>query len=100
MTALGQRSSVPHSNGLVGVARRDVTPPVGIRAKNWGPATWEAAEGIHRPMTLTAMALGSAEGALHVMIDIDATWWRRVDDEQRFRGAILEALELAPEFLT
>ena len=33
-----------------GVARRDVTPPVGIYARSWGAATHEVAEGVHRPL--------------------------------------------------
>src|SRR5690606_19350770 len=70
------------------------------RAKNWGPAVWEASEGTHREMTLTALALGAVDGAAHVMIAIDATWWRRVDDEARFRGAVLAALDLPTEQLT
>ncbi len=99
-TAMGSTVAVPHSTGAVGIARRDITPPVGIRAKNWGPAVWEASEGTDRPMTLTAVAFGSAEGADHVLVAVDATWWRRVDDEWAFRGAVLEALGLSAEQLT
>lgn len=100
MTNLGARLLVPHSTGTIGVARRDITPPIGIRAKNWGPAVWEASEGTHRAMTLTAIAFGSADGSAHLLIAVDATWWRRVDDEWRFRGAVLDALGLSAEQLT
>lgn len=97
MTYIGDKVRVPRSNVHAGVARRDVTPSVGIRAKNWGPAEWERAEGIHQPLTLTALALGGDDP--HILIAIDATWWRRVDDERRLRTHVLEALALRPEAL-
>ncbi len=137
MVSLHDQVKVPGFRGLAGVARRDVTPPVGIRARNWGPADWNASQGSHRAMTLTAIALaeeqapgsgvlpahrtpdgaprpasGSApDGAAHpehtgaprsqplVMITVDATWWRRVDDERGVRDAVLAGLELPPERL-
>ena len=43
--------------GYIGVARRDVTPPVGIYARQWGAARHDVAEGVHRPLALTALAL-------------------------------------------
>lgn len=44
----------PAFRGLFGVARRDITPPVGIYARSWGAAKHDAAASIHRPITLTA----------------------------------------------
>lgn len=140
MVSLHDQVKVPGFRGLAGVARRDVTPPVGIRARNWGPADWNASQGTHRAMTLTAIALGqetpgsalsrptpdgaarpgqvsTPDGAAHpeppappehpdvphadplVMITVDATWWRRVDDERGVRDAVLAGLGLAPERL-
>ncbi|MFE4463912.1 hypothetical protein ACFRCR_02230 [Oerskovia sp. NPDC056781] len=140
MVSLHDRVTVPGFRGLAGVARRDVTPPVGIRARNWGPADWNASRGTHRAMTLTAIALaqetpgnassrrtpdGAArpasgsvpDGAAHperltrpehtgaprveplVLITVDATWWRRVDDERGVRDAVLAGLGLPPERL-
>ena len=43
--------------GRIGVAREDITPPVGIYARSWGAAVHDVAEGIHRPMTVTALTL-------------------------------------------
>ncbi|QYH36365.1 hypothetical protein [Salinibacterium sp. M195] len=100
MTLIGSKIHVPHFVGSVGLARRDITPPLGIRARNWGPAEWDRSEGTHLPMTLTALAFGSSTGHDHVSIAVDATWWRRVDDEWAFRGAVLEAVGLRPEQLT
>jgi len=92
--AIGDSIRVPRTSALVGVARRDVTPPVGIRAKNWGPADWERAEGAHRPFELTALAVTGGDGRARVLLAVDGTWWRRVADEIGVRGAILDGLGL------
>ncbi|WP_345763430.1 hypothetical protein [Diaminobutyricibacter sp. McL0608] len=97
MTSLGTRLSVAHTDGTIGVARRDVTPLLGIRAKNWGPADWETSEGSHHPMTLTALAFAAEEPLL--LIAVDGSWWRRVDDEWSVRSRILGGLGLAPHQL-
>lgn len=80
--------------GLVGIAQRDITPQVGIRNRNWGPASTDVAEGIHRPLTLTAVALATDEGDQVLLIGLDATWWRRASDEAAFRRAVFTALDL------
>jgi hypothetical protein len=41
----------------VGVAKRDITPPIGIYHRTWGAATQERATGVHRPSTATALVL-------------------------------------------
>ncbi len=43
------------STCLFGVARADITPPVGIYHRMWGAATHDRSEGVHRPLTATAM---------------------------------------------
>lgn len=48
--------------GRIGVAREDITPPVGIYARNWGAAKHDAATGIHRPLSVTALVLARADG--------------------------------------
>lgn len=98
-TRIGDRIRVPRSVVSVGVARRDITPPPGIRAKNWGPADWERSEGAHRPFTLTALALIGDDDRPRVLLAADGTWWRRVADERGVRTAILDGLGLAPDQL-
>lgn len=98
-TAIGDRIRVPRSAGLLGVARRDVTPPRGIRAKNWGPADWERSEGAHRPFQLTALAITGDDGRPRVLLAVDGTWWRRVADERGVRESILAELGLEPDQL-
>jgi hypothetical protein len=53
----------PTSVCRLGIARCDITPPVGIYHRMWGAATHERATGVHRPLTATALVL-HAEGRL------------------------------------
>jgi hypothetical protein len=87
----------PTFAGRIGVARADITPPVGIYHRNWGAATHETAEGVHRPLTATVLTLQSDEGdAPLVLVSADLGWWRGRDDEAHVRGGILDALGLDP----
>src|SRR5450759_4642487 len=45
----------PQSRCRLGIARCDITPPVGIYHRMWGAATHEQAAGIHRPLTASAV---------------------------------------------
>lgn len=49
----------PQSILRIGVARCDITPPVGIYHRMWGAATHERSAGVHRPLTATALLMGS-----------------------------------------
>ncbi len=87
----------PAFRGLVGVARSDITPPSGIYARNWGAASHDAAEGVHRPLTLTALAIQArGDSDPLVLVDADAGWWRSIQLERRFRTRLLKALKLDP----
>jgi hypothetical protein len=87
--------------GLIGVARQDITPPVGIYARSWGAATHEVAEGVHRPLTLTCLTIQTSDSnaAPIVLIAADLGWWRSREDEWSLRGPLLEALSLDPSRL-
>ncbi|MCH8924129.1 MAG: hypothetical protein IIA67_13400, partial [Planctomycetes bacterium] len=51
------RVETPQGICRFGIARCDVTPPVGIYHRMWGAATHDRSTGIHRPLTATALAL-------------------------------------------
>jgi hypothetical protein len=86
----------PEFAGRLGVAREDITPPVGIYARNWGAAKHDVAEGIHRPLTATALTIQTAEGgAPLVLVAVDLGWWKS-DEEKLIRGPVLDALKLDP----
>ncbi|HTL16396.1 MAG TPA: neutral/alkaline non-lysosomal ceramidase N-terminal domain-containing protein [Patescibacteria group bacterium] len=85
--------------GLIGVARKDITPPVSIYSRSWGAAKHDVAEGIHRPLTLTCLTFQkSADDSPLVLISADLGWWKSVD-EKEFRQGILDGLSLRPSQL-
>lgn len=87
----------PAAAVAIGVARRDITPPVGIYARQWGAAAHDAAEGVHRPLCANIMALREAPGgAPAVLVTFDGGWWQDLDDERRLRSAVIEAHGLDP----
>jgi len=58
--------------GLMGVSRRDTTPPAGIYARMWGASTHDLAEGVHRPLCTTVLALQATPGdPLRLLVGID-----------------------------
>ena len=83
--------------GFIGVAREDITPPLGIYARNWGAAKHDVAQGVHRPLTLTCLTFqASRRGQPLVLIAADLGWWKSVEDEHFVRDGLLETLELEP----
>jgi len=64
----------PQSRCRAGVARGDITPPVGIYHRMWGAAMHDRATGIHRPLLTTLLWLeprrgDAAEARLIVTLD-------------------------------
>lgn len=90
--------SHPSVSALIGVAQCDITPPVGIYARQWGAAEHDASEGIHRPLTAGVMAIReSADGPPLVLCTLDAGWWQNLDNEIRVRNALIDAHGLDPD---
>jgi hypothetical protein len=87
----------PGFSGYIGIAREDITPPVGIYNRNWGAAVHDVAAGIHRPLTLTVLTLQAEKnGDPLILAGADLGWWRDPKDEWYVRGALLDALGLDP----
>jgi hypothetical protein len=61
---------VPTSRLRVGLARVDITPPVGIYHRLWGAATHDVATGVHRPVTAEALALAPLGGADRTVVRV------------------------------
>lgn len=82
-------------SGLIGAAQRDITPPVGIYARNWGAAKTDVATGVHQPLILGCITFqpAKAEKPL-VLITADLGWWKNMDDERFVRQGVLDALEI------
>ncbi len=56
-----KRLATPTSRCRVGIARCDITPPVGIYHPFWGAASHHRATGVHRPITATVLLLSPLE---------------------------------------
>ncbi|HEY8665096.1 MAG TPA: hypothetical protein VIL86_00455 [Tepidisphaeraceae bacterium] len=79
----------PSFHGRIGVAREDITPPAGIYSRNWGAAQHDIADGVHRPLTLTALTLQSGpDQPPLVLMTADLGWWQDFQEEKTFRQRI------------
>ncbi len=58
---------------FAGVAKADITPPIGIAHGGWGAQSHERAVDIDMPLTATALALRSGDQTT-VIVDIDTCW--------------------------
>jgi hypothetical protein len=77
----------------LGIARRDVTAPVGIYARYWGAARNDVAEGIHRPSTVTAAVLSpdaAIGGTSLALVALDYCAFMPQSDERALRRKIQE----------
>lgn len=95
-TSAGARPAVATTSDVrthIGVCDVDITPPAGVRHRNW-PASGETATEVHRSMRLVAMAVGAPDDDAQVLITLDGTWWRRAADEWALRSRVLDALGL------
>lgn len=87
--------SEPSFAGLIGVARRDITPPAGIYARNWGAASHDLAEGVHRPLLCTVLTLRARDSEKPlVLVAIDATWFRGPEGALFIREYVCRELEI------
>ena len=81
--------------GRIGIARADITPPVGIYSRNWGAAKHDTADSIHRPLTLNALTISERDGGEPlVLIDADLGWWRPLELFRKFQRRLLNDLSL------
>ncbi|MCE9591851.1 MAG: neutral/alkaline non-lysosomal ceramidase N-terminal domain-containing protein [Planctomycetes bacterium] len=86
----------PSGSALVGVARRDITPPVGIYARMWGAAKHDRSEGTHKPLSTTALTIRKSKNDKPlVLVSIDLALLGDlggVDDERAIMGPVLDGL--------
>ena len=69
-----KNAKTSQSRCWAGVARGDITPPVGIYHRMWGAATHERSTGVHRPLTATVLVLrdvGTDEASQRVVVAVD-----------------------------
>ena len=83
-------------SGRLGVASADITPPVGIYARNWGAAKHDVADSVHRPLTLNVLTVSAAgQSDPLVLVDADLGWWRPLRLFRQLRARLLKEFSLA-----
>ena len=101
---MNSQSALPelqHSafRGRFGIARADITPPVGVYSRCWGAAAHDTADSIHRPLQLTVLVLASTAEQPLILIDADLGWWKTPGVYQKFSGRLREAVQVPDENL-
>ena len=87
--------AAPAFSGKIGIARADITPPVGIYCRNWGAAAHDRAEGIHRSLNLHVIVITAEDDQTPlVLVDADLGWWRSLDTFHNFQHRVLSELNL------
>ncbi|HEY1877935.1 MAG TPA: hypothetical protein VGG66_10715 [Rhizomicrobium sp.] len=85
--------------GRIGIARTEITPPIGVYSRTWGSARHDVAEGVHRPALATCLVFQALdEGSELIIVAMDSCC---ADDGEVavLRAAILERFGLNPEQL-
>lgn len=86
---------MPGTPLTAGVARVDITPPVGIAHAGWGAQKHQVAEAVDMPLYITALVL--QQGGLRVaIVDIDILILN-ADMDTEARDAIVESTGIAAE---
>jgi len=89
----------PEFRGRMGVARAEITPPIGIYARTWGSAKHDQAEGVHRPLLATCLTFQDVRGGdelILITLDVMIFWQEEAD---RIRATILQGRRLKPHQL-
>jgi hypothetical protein len=94
-------STLKHAEfcGYIGMARTDITPPVGIYSRTWGSARHDVAEGVHRPALASCLVFKALDGGSEfIFISLDSCC---ADDGEvaAIRAEILKRFGLKPEQL-
>jgi hypothetical protein len=89
----------PQSRVRAGVARGDITPPVGIYHRMWGAAVHDTATGVHRPLLATVFWLAPTAGSgadAVLIVALDHCIFDR-SETQRIRQVAAEATGIAAD---
>ena len=72
--------AMPAGRCDLGFARIDITPPEGIYHRSWGAAKHDAATGVHRELTASALVFADpGSGTEHALVVLELGWLQAVD---------------------
>jgi hypothetical protein len=86
-------------HGRIGIARTEVTPPVGIYSRTWGSARHDVAEGVHRPAYASCVIFQTLDGKTELVFIAMDTLLGDDHEVAAIRKQVLERFGLAPEQL-
>lgn len=88
----------PSFTGIIGIARREITPPIGVYSRTWGAAQHDTAESIHRPLTLTVMTISTSDRSTPLVLACaDLSFWKSPRAFPSLQEAILREFSLKKE---
>src|SRR5690606_6677935 len=89
----------PTSHLRLGVARVDMTPPVGIYHPMWGAARHHRATAVHRPLYADILYFAPlvGEGTPWVQVQMDMVSLGSHEIQQGMRNAVAEGAGVSPE---
>ena len=94
---------IPHEgSALIGIARVDITPPVGIYGRMWGASNHDRSEGAHKPLFVTALSIQqSVHDKPALLIAVDAASLGDLDGQEAhwLRERVCTALGLTDSHL-
>lgn len=97
----GKQTAISNSTfkGSIGCARLDITPPLGIYARNWGSAKHDTMDGVHRPLCAYACVIGDRFEDIRVVLTLDLVTWCSREDEFGIREPVLKEFGLREDQL-
>ena len=86
--------------GLIGVAHTEINPPSGMYVRTWGSSKHDTADGIHRPLRATCLAIADKDGGpTAFLITCDLMVWMSKEDEEGMRLPLEIELNTSPGWL-
>ena len=83
--------------GLFGIAVAEINPPAGMYSRTWGYSEHDIADGIHRPLRASCLAISDLSEKVNLtLLAFDLMVWLSREDEEGIRLPLEEEFNLAP----
>lgn len=87
-------------SGLIGISHTEINPPEGMYSRTWGSSRHDTADGVHRPLRATCLAIADKNGGpTAFLIACDLMVWLSKEDEEGIRQPIEIGLKTSPGWL-
>ena len=99
MSEFGQIPDIrqPEFQGLFGIAVAEINPPAGMYSRTWGYSEHDIADGIHRPLRASCLAISDLSEKVNLtLLALDLMAWLSRADEEGIRLPLEDEFNLAP----